>query len=144
LLDALIGTLQDKQAEIQQQAAALQPDILALQKELQIARTDLDRLTRDRDVARDTYLTLTRKLDETRVAAQDTSSGVQLASEASLPVEPVSPRKGFNAILGGILGFLIGVICAFVIDARQRQAGTDRNLAAGSAQLDAQATSRSK
>jgi uncharacterized protein involved in exopolysaccharide biosynthesis len=122
LLDALTRTLQDKLVEIRQQAAALQPDILALQKEQQAAQTDLDRLTRDRDVARDTYLALTRKLDEASVAAQDTDSGVLLASLAVVPTEPVAPRKGLNAILGGMLGLIIGVVAAFVVDRRQTNA----------------------
>jgi uncharacterized protein involved in exopolysaccharide biosynthesis len=142
LLDTLTKALQDKLAEIQRQVAALQPDILALQEEQQAAQTNLDRLTRDRDVARDTYLALTRKLDETRVAAQDTSGGVQLASQASLPTEPVSPRKGLNTMLGGFLGFVIGVICAFVIDARQTKSNADTVKAASNEYLDASATSR--
>ena len=122
LLDVLIKTLQDKQVEIQQQVAALQPDILALQKEQQAAQTDLDRLTRDRDVARDTYLALTRKLNEVSVTAQDTDSGVQLASLAAVPTEPVAPRKGLNVVLGGMLGLIMGVTAAFVVDRRQTNA----------------------
>jgi len=50
---------------------------------------------------------------------------VQLASEASLPTEPVSTRKGLNAILGGFLGLVLGVVCAFVIDARQTKSEAD-------------------
>ncbi|CAG0935242.1 Tyrosine-protein kinase etk [Thermoflexales bacterium] len=119
LLDALTRSLQDKLVETQRQVAALQPDILALQKEQQAAQANLDRLTRDRDVARDTYLALTRKLDETRVAAQDGNGGVQLASLAAVPTEPVAPRKGLNAILGGMLGLVLGVIGAFAIDTRR-------------------------
>lgn len=122
LLETLIKTLQDKLVEIQQRVVALQPDILALQKEQQAAQTDLDRLTRDRDVTRDTYLALTRKLDESRVAAQDTTGGVQLASPAAVPTEPVTPRKGLNVIFGGVLGLLIGIILAVVVDARQTRA----------------------
>lgn len=122
LLETLIKTLQDKLVEIQQRVVALQPDILALQKEQQAAQTDLDRLTRDRDVTRDTYLALTRKLDESRVAAQDTTGGVQLASLAAVPTEPVTPRKGLNVIFGGVLGLLIGIILAVVVDARQTRA----------------------
>jgi succinoglycan biosynthesis transport protein ExoP len=119
LLTASIKVLQDKSIEIQQQITALQPNILSLQQAQQDAQVKLDRLTRDRDVARDTYLSLTRKVDETRVASQDNNNGVQLASLAAVPTEPVSPRKGFNAILGGFLGLVLGVISAFAIEARQ-------------------------
>lgn len=122
LLEALIQALQNKSAEIQQAIDALQPDILTLQQQQQQAQTELDRLTRDRDVANETYLTLTRKLDEARVAAQSDSGEVQLASQASVPDEPASPRKGLNTVLGGILGFLVGIVAAFVVDARKPMA----------------------
>ena len=119
LLGTLIEVLQDKSIEIQRQIKVLEPDILALQKEQQAAQVELDRLTRGRDVAQETYLTLTRKVNEADLAAQDNEGGVQLASQASLPIEPVSARKGLTAILGGVLGLVLGIICAFVTDARQ-------------------------
>jgi uncharacterized protein involved in exopolysaccharide biosynthesis len=120
LLGTLIKALQDKSVEIQQQIKALEPDILALQQAQQSAQAELDRLTRDRDVAKDTYLTLTRKVNEADLAAQDDSGGgVQLASQASLPTEPVSGRKLLSVVLGGMLGLIVGVIAAFVMDRRQ-------------------------
>ena len=122
LLSTLIKVLQDKSIEIQRQIKALEPDILALQQAQQSAQVELDRLTRERDVAKDTYLTLTRKVNETDLAAQDSGGGVQLASQASLPTEPVSGRKLLNVILGGLLGLIIGVIAAFVVDRRQTNA----------------------
>ena len=142
LLGTLIEVLQDKSIEIQQQIKTLEPDILALQKAQQAAQVEFDRLTRERDVAKDTYLTLTRKVNETDLAAQDSGGGVQLASEASLPAEPVSTRKGLNAILGGLLGLVLGVICAFVIDARQTKSEADMVKAASDEHLDALAASR--
>jgi uncharacterized protein involved in exopolysaccharide biosynthesis len=122
LLGTLIKVLQDKSIEMQRQIKALAPDILALQKEQQAAQVEFDRLTRERDVAKDTYLTLTRKVNETDLAAQDSGGGVQLASQASLPTEPVSGRKLLSVILGGMLGLIIGVIAAFVMDRRQTNA----------------------
>ncbi|HET7091367.1 MAG TPA: GNVR domain-containing protein, partial [Anaerolineae bacterium] len=119
LLDALVDALQDKAVEIRQQTAALEPEILALQKAQQEAQVELDRRVRDRDVARETYLTLTNKLDEASVAAQDASGEVRLASQAAVPTDPVSPRKGLNTVLGGLLGLMVGVAAAFVIDARR-------------------------
>ena len=119
LLDTLVKALQDKSTFVQQQITALEPDILELQKEQQAAQVEVDRLTRDRDVARDTYLALTRKLDEVNVTAQDTSGVVQLASQAAVPTEPVSPRKGPNTLLGGVLGLMLGVGGAFLLENRR-------------------------
>ena len=119
LLDALVDALQDKAVEIRQQTGALEPEILALQKAQQEAQVELDRRARDRDVARETFLTLTNKLDEAGVAAQDASGEVRLASRAAVPTEPALPRKGINTVLGGLLGLMVGVVAAFAIDARR-------------------------
>ena len=121
-LDALINALQDKAIEIRHEIDALEPEILELQEAQQAAQVELDRLTRSRDVADDTYFTLARKLDEVNVAAQDESGEVRLASQAAVPSEPVWPRKGLNTVFGSVLGLMVGIAAAFVIDARQSAA----------------------
>jgi len=122
LLDALINALQDKAIEIRREIDALEPEILELQEAQQAAQVELDGLTRIRDVADDTYSTLARKLDEVNVAAQDESGEVRLASQAAVPTDPVSPRKALNTVFGGLLGLMVGIAAAFVIDARQSAA----------------------
>ena len=122
LLDALINALQDKAIEIRREITALEPEILELQEAQQAAQVELDGLARSRDVARDTYFTLARKLDEVNVAAQDESGEVRLASQAAVPTDPVSPRKALNTVFGGLLGLMVGIAAAFVIDARQSAA----------------------
>ena len=119
LLESLVKALQDKANEFQQQAKTLEPDILALQEKQQATQIDLDRLTRDRDVAQETYLALTRKLDETRVTAQDTSGVVQLASAAVTPTVPTGPRKAVNTLLGGIVGVLMAMGGVWLVESRR-------------------------
>jgi len=119
VLDALINALQNKAIEIRREITALEPEILELQEAQQTAQVELDRLTRSRDVAQDTYFTLARKLDEVNVAAQDESGEVRLASQAAVPTDPVIPRKALNTVLGSVLGLMVGIAAAFVIDARQ-------------------------
>jgi len=62
---------------------------------------------------------LMRRLDEAKVAAQDEGGEVRLASRAAVPTDPVSPRKGLNTVLGGVLGLILGIVGAFVVDARR-------------------------
>ncbi len=124
-LDSLIQVLDDKRVILEQEADALKPDILRLQEELQKVQTEEERLLTARQVARETFVTISRKLAEARIAAQDPSGEVQLASRAEPPDRPVSPRKMLNTAVAGVLGMLIGVFGAFAIEYWQ-QGETDR------------------
>jgi uncharacterized protein involved in exopolysaccharide biosynthesis len=113
-LDALMEALADKSEAAQQQAEALGARLLELQQAQQTAQVELDRLTRDRDVANETYLTLTRKLDEANITLAGATEEVRLASRAGAPTEPISPRKTLSAVVGAVLGMALGVILALV------------------------------
>ncbi|WP_376792862.1 GumC family protein [Thermoflexus sp.] len=116
-LDDLVRVLEDKSAEIEGRLAELEPQILALQRELQEIATEEDRLVRARDVARETYMTLARKVEEARIAAEDVAAGeVRLASRATAPEKPVSPRKLLNTAVAGVLGLMLAVFGAFVAE----------------------------
>ena len=108
LLGTLIEVLTTKAADIAEQAKAAEPELLALQQQQQAAQVEGERLTRERDLARDTYVALAHKLDEVKVGARDDSGLMQQASPAALPTEPTSPRKLVLLVLGGTLGVLAG------------------------------------
>ena len=115
-LDGLTASLATQSGELETRIAELEPEILRLQGEFQRVNTEKDRLTRARDVARDTYTTLARKVDEARIAAQDESGEVRLASHAAVPTKPVSPRKLLNTAVAGMLGLFGGVFGAFAVE----------------------------
>lgn len=113
-LDDLVRVLEEKSAEIDVRLAALEPEILSLQKQLQEIYTEKDRLARARDVAQETYMTLARKVEEARIAAEDTAGEVRIASRAAVPEKPASPRKLLNTAVAGVLGLMLSVFGAFV------------------------------
>jgi len=115
-LDALIRALEERLAQTQAQAQALEPEILALQKARQEAQTELDRLSRAQVLAYEAFESLARKASEARVAAQDTTGDVRLASRATPPSDPVSPRKTLNTAVAGALGLLVGIVAALAIE----------------------------
>jgi uncharacterized protein involved in exopolysaccharide biosynthesis len=115
-LDGLMTTLEAQSAELETRISRVEPEILGLQGDLQQFVAEEERLTRARDVAQDTYTTLARKVDEARIAAQDESGEVRLASYAAVPTEPVSPRKVFNTAVAGMLGLFVGVLGAFAVE----------------------------
>jgi succinoglycan biosynthesis transport protein ExoP len=129
-LAGLLASLQTRAGQVDEQINTLQPQILSLQQKLQAANTDLDRLTRDRDLARDTYLTLTKKVNETQISAQDTSGQMRVASLATMPTKPVGPRKAVNTVLGGIVGLMIGLALAYVSHLRTVPSTAEKRSAA--------------
>jgi len=115
-LDDLVSTLENKSAELQKELDALKPEILNLQRSLQEINTEGARLSRNKEIAQETYMALARKVEEARIAAQDTTGEARLASTAAVPEKPVSPRKLLNTLVAGILGLMVGVFGAFVVE----------------------------
>lgn len=89
-LEALRAAVEGALAQRQEQLDALQPRIFALQTEKQQLFNQGDRLVRARDIAQETYTTLSRKIDEGRIASEKTIA--RLASRASVPEHPSRPN----------------------------------------------------
>ena len=114
LLDDIAQALRAKSAEIGQRLEELQPQILSLQRQLQEIYTESDRLTRQRDLAKETYTALARKVEETRIAVPGAHTTVRLGSRAAVPEKPARPRKLLNTAVAGVLGLMLSVFGAFV------------------------------
>jgi succinoglycan biosynthesis transport protein ExoP len=112
----LARTIETKQTEAKQQAELLPAEIKALQGQIQEARTEEARLTRQRDLAQTVYTTLAQKVGETRITAQDTSGRVRLASAATVPDRPAGAKRLTTTALAAALGLLAGVMAAFAIE----------------------------
>jgi len=115
-LDDLTLALGVWEEEIETQVAALGLEILTLQQQLQEAQAEEERLTRIRNVAQETSVTLARKVEEARIAADDTTGKVHLVSRAAVPSKPVGPRKMLNTAVAGALGLMVGVFGVFALE----------------------------
>jgi len=115
-LDELAAILEARGEEVATQVTALEPHILDLQQQLQESRVEESDLVRTRDVAQETYVTVARKVEEARIAAEDTTGEVRLASQAAAPDRPVSPRKRLNTAVAGMMGLMLGVFGAFAVE----------------------------
>ncbi|MGQ9840479.1 MAG: GNVR domain-containing protein, partial [Anaerolineae bacterium] len=115
-LDDLVRVLEEKSAEIDVRLAALEPEVLSLQKQLQEIYTEKERLGRARDVARETYMTLARKVEEARITAEENAGEVRIASRAVVPENPIGPRKLTNTAIAGSLGLMLSVLGVFLVE----------------------------
>ena len=111
----LAKTIEAKQTEVKKQADAAPTEIMALQGQIQESNTENARLTRQRDMAQNVYTTLSQKVGETRIATQDTSGRVRLASAAAVPEKPMGGKLK-NTAIAAVLGLFLGVVAAFAIE----------------------------
>ena len=108
-LDQLSQTAQVSLAANDLRLAELEPRIFALQAEKEEIFHQYEELTRSRDVAKETYLTLARKLDEERISTAGPSTQLKLASGAAVPELPSRTSLPLLLILGATAGLLISV-----------------------------------
>lgn len=114
-LDSLSDTIQNKIDEIDSGLEPLNEEILALQRQIEVLEATSDRLEENLQIAKDTHLTLARKLEETQISNQVTST-VKLASRASVPTDPVSPKTTLNTLIAAVVGVLLTIFAIFVLD----------------------------
>ncbi len=108
-LDQLAQAAQVSLAAIDLRLAELEPRIFALQAEKEEIFHQYEELTRSRDVAKETYLTLARKLDEERISTAGPSMQLQLASAAAVPERPERTSLPLLLVLGATAGLLISL-----------------------------------
>lgn len=113
LLEDMVSTLSDKVAALEAEAEKLKPQILGLQEQQQEALTEYERLKRTVDTTKEVYLTVVRKAEEARIAAESGGDEIRLASYAAVPTKPVSPKKKLNVAVAGMLGLFVGVFGVF-------------------------------
>ncbi|MDQ7839628.1 MAG: polysaccharide biosynthesis tyrosine autokinase [bacterium] len=76
----------------------------------------LARLTRDLRIAEETYLLLSQKLQEARIAEASIVGDLRVVDPAVPPQAPVRPRPALNMLLALMLGLMLGVGGAFVLE----------------------------
>lgn len=113
-LAALVTALGAKQGSTQETITRLALEVEILQSDVADRQQELEQLLRDRGLAEDTHLTLSRKLQETSIEMGDDMARV--LSYASVPSGPVSPRRLFNTVIAGVLAVMFAVLAVFVVE----------------------------
>ena len=113
-LETMVETLEAKSTDVEDRLAGLEPQILELQEDLETMRAREARLTRTRDLAEETLTTLSRKLDEARIAAQEQGGLLQVGSYAAVPESPSGPQRKLSTAVAGAVGLMVGLFSTFV------------------------------
>lgn len=124
LNDSLGGkrtALAEKQAQansVGQRVAELQESLRHLQVEVTGKRSILDRLREDVDRLRKTRAMLSEKITETRIARSINlgETNVLIVSPPVRPGSPVKPNRSLNMAVAGVLGVMVGLALAFLLE----------------------------
>ncbi len=73
-------------------------------------------LERKLDAAQTTYKTLLTKLQEVQVTENQTIGNARIVATADVPEFPIGPKVLINLLAGGIVGVLLGISAAFLLD----------------------------
>ncbi|MFP4253150.1 MAG: GumC family protein [Halothece sp.] len=78
------------------------------------------RLQRQLETSQSTYEALLERLQQVRIQENQKQGNARIVEAASIPKNPISPQIMLNLALGGILGAMLGIATALIIDARDR------------------------
>lgn len=109
LLDNLTRSTEASLNEIDVRLLRLEPRIFALQREKESILHQYEELTRNRDVAEETYMALARKINEVRIQSNDNNSSLRVASLATTPTEPIRSNLIITITIAGLAGLLISI-----------------------------------
>lgn len=117
-LDSLITAIQARRDAVTGDAETkLHQQLATVQEQLEQAQAQQKELTAARDLAWGTYQLLSSKVSETNVSAGSATEMVRVAASAIAPSEPVDSRRLLFAIIGGLVGLLVGAAGAVAWDA---------------------------
>jgi uncharacterized protein involved in exopolysaccharide biosynthesis len=115
-LDNLAGLLQSRAADLDAQMQELQPQILGMQRDLQAALNEGERLIQEVEIAKSVYQSLALKAEEARIASESAAGVAQLASKAAVPEHSVSSGLLVNTAMGAALGLVVGLALAAFLE----------------------------
>jgi capsular polysaccharide biosynthesis protein len=109
--------LSSKESPLSDVISSLEQEVRDLEAQIERDTSRREMLRHARDLALNTYTTLSRKAAEFKVADQLPGTEVRLAARAPVPTVPVSVReKRLNLAIAGFLGLIIGLLGAFWLE----------------------------
>lgn len=87
-----------------------------LELKLIAAKSRLEALLRDKDVADMSYRSILSRIEEVRLALDDSSATIRIIEEAGLPRRQVSPDPRIAFSTGPLVGLVIGFLFIMVLD----------------------------
>jgi uncharacterized protein involved in exopolysaccharide biosynthesis len=78
-------------------------------------------LQRDVESAQRSYDAILQRFTQSSLEGQTTQSNVNVLTQATPPIEPASPRIVLNSLLSLVLGSILAISCALMLELRDRR-----------------------
>jgi len=108
--------LRQREAELREAVAQQKTRVLELNR----ARDELGVLLKDLDSAQRAFDAASQRFSQTRIEAQSEQSDISLLNPAVAPLEPSSPRVLLNGLVAVLLGTILGVGLALLLELLNR------------------------
>jgi chain length determinant protein EpsF len=118
---------QAKEADLRTAVAAQKSRVLVLNKEK--GQDDMAVLTREVESAQKAYDTASQRFSEVRLESRINQTNVAILNPAVRPIEPSFPNWGLNIGLSLILGTILGVTLAFMMENADKRVRSPEDLA---------------
>ncbi len=119
-------TLQAKRDELLKIYTEKHPDVVSINQKIKFIEEQLTklpkeeleyaRLTREVKLNEDLYTLLAKRYKEAQISEADRVQTAVIVTPAKPPTSPVKPNRMTNLSLGGFIGFILGIIFAFVVE----------------------------
>jgi chain length determinant protein EpsF len=110
------AVLRQRESELRAAVAAQKTKVLELNR----ARDELGVLLKDLDSAQRAFDAASQRFSQTRIEAQSEQSEVSILNPAVAPVEPSAPRVLLNTLVSILLGTILGVGLAMLLELLNR------------------------
>jgi len=108
--------LRQREAELRTELAAQKTRVLELNR----TRDELGVMLKDLDSAQRAYDSASERFSQTRIEAQSEQSDISVLNPATAPLEPSGPRVLLNTLVSILLGTILGVGLALMLELLNR------------------------
>jgi capsular polysaccharide biosynthesis protein len=108
---AQMEALSNRMKQLQTQLDQLQAELTNKKNETELVQRKVEELEK-------TYALLSEKITQTQITKSINlgETSIQIVSPSTLKVDPVKPNKKLNLALAGVLGLMMSVVFAFVLE----------------------------
>lgn len=118
---------QSREAQIRRALEEQRQRVLLLKEQ----RSEAAMLLRDVETAQRNFEVISNRLNQTSLESQSTQTNVSVVKEASAPSTPSSPRILLNMILAIMVGGILSVASALMLELRDRKLRTEADVIDG-------------